>query len=157
MKKNITLISLVFSLLVVVGCSQMLVSGQNKAKNERGIEGVWRTQVTPRNCGSGDALAPAFPGILMFDQDGTMTGTSTAAASVYGTWTREQGPKQYSFSTLSFKYDVGGNLTGSRNITQNVTMDESGNSFTSSGSFQDYNIAGDPTISGCSTATGTRF
>jgi hypothetical protein len=52
---------------------------------------------------------------------------------------------------------AGGALEGTRRITQSVTLDDSGNSFTSTGTFQDSDLAGNPTISGCSTSTGTRF
>jgi hypothetical protein len=91
----------------------------------------------------------------MFDHNGTMTGTSTAVSTTYGLWRREPGARQYSFASISLKYDASGNSVGSRRISQNVTVDE--NSFTSSGTFQDYDNAGNPTISGCSTSTGTRF
>jgi hypothetical protein len=93
----------------------------------------------------------------MFNHDGTMTGTSTAVTSTYGVWHREAGAHQYSFASLSLKYNASGVFIGSRRITQNVTLDEVGNSFTSGGGFQDFDAAGAQTASGCSTSTGTRF
>jgi hypothetical protein len=146
-----------FGALMLVGCTNMFVTGQEDRKNIRSIEGVWQTVVTPRNCASGAPLGVTFPGILMFSQGGTMTGTSTAVTSVYGTWSRDTGSHNYSFTSLSFKYDGAGNFVGSRKITQNLTLDDTGNSMTTNGGFQDYDVNGNPTISGCSTATGTRF
>ena len=150
-------IGIVVGLILFVSCSQSFVAAQNDQKTVPGINGVWQTIVTPRICATGNPVGPTFPGILSFSQDGTMTGTSTAVTSTYGYWNREAGRGEYSFASLSLKYDASGNFIGSRRISQNVTVDDSGNAFTSSGTFQDYNTAGNPTISGCSTSTGSRF
>jgi len=110
--------------------------------------GVWRIVVTPRICATGNPVGVTFPAVLLFNQDGTMTGTSTAVTSAYGNWYRESGRAAYSFATVSLKYDTNGVPIGSRQISQNVTIDEGGNSFTTTGTFQDYDNAGNPTISG---------
>ena len=145
----------IFALLMLVGCGQWFVSGQGP-DNSPGIEGVWRTAVTIRNCQTGQPLPiPSFPGILMFEQSGTMTGTSTAVSSVYGGWQREPGADQYSFRSLSFRYDSSGNLTGTRTITQNVEV--KGDEMTTNGEYKDHDMNGNLVASGCSTATGTRF
>lgn len=150
--------SALLTLIALLGCSQLFVAGQESEKRSGRIEGVWRTVVTVRNCATGAPLpVPPFPGILMFNEGGTMSGTSTAAASVYGTWVREHGSYDYSFTTLSFKYDAAGVLIGSRNITQTVRLDDNGIPMTTSGGFQDFDLNGNPTVSGCSTATGMRF
>jgi len=147
-----------FALTVaLIGCSQNFVAAQNDQSSAPLLNGVWQTVVTPRVCATGNPVGLTFPGILLFSQDGTMTGTSTAVTTTYGHWEREGGRGQYSFASLSLKYDASGVLIGSRRISQNVTVDEGGKSFTSSGTFQDYDAAGNPTISGCSTATGSRF
>ena len=147
----------ILGMLMLVGCTQLFVAGQADQKNVSSIEGVWRTVVTPRNCATGAPLGITFPGILMFSHGGTITGTSTAVTSAYGSWSREPGAHEYSFRTLSFKYDAAGVLIGSRKITQNATLDETGNTMATNGGFQDYDVSGNPTISGCSTATGVRF
>lgn len=157
MQLTLKTIGLVLLLVVFGGCSHSFVSAQGDEKNAPLLSGVWQTVVTPRICATGNPVGPTFPGILLFDQDGTMTGTSTAVSSVYGLWNRDAGRSQYSFASLSLKYDASGNLVGSRRISQNVTVDDSGDSFTSTGTFQDYDISGNSTISGCATATGTRF
>ncbi|MEP6705301.1 MAG: hypothetical protein ABJB34_10900, partial [Acidobacteriota bacterium] len=130
------------AVLGLLVCSQLSVAGQSE---KSGIDGVWQTVVTPRICATGAPVGITFPGILLFQKGGTMTGTSTAAASVYGLWDRESGARRYSFATLSFKYDAGGVLIGSRRIAQEVTLDQSGDTFVSSGGFQDFDPAGNPT------------
>lgn len=157
MKKLVKVLGLFVGMVALVGCSQMFVAGQSDQKNGSSIDGVWKTVVTPRICATGAPVGPTFPGILLFEHNGTMTGTSTAVTSVYGVWHRESGARQYSFASISQRFDAAGTLIGTRRITQNVTLDESGNSFTSGGGFQDSDVNGNPTISGCSTATGTRF
>lgn len=157
MKTTFTSMGLLFLMITLVGCSQSFVAAQNDEKSGPAINGVWQTVVTPRICATGNPVGPTFPGILLFSQDGSLTGTSTAVTSTYGYWNRESGRGQYSFAALSLKYDISGNFVGSRRISQSVTVDASGDAFTSSGTFQDFDTAGNPTISGCSTSTGTRF
>jgi hypothetical protein len=157
MNATFKFIGLVSLVVLLVGCSQVFVSAQDDQKNPVTISGVWQTAVTPRICATGNPVGPIFPGILLFGQDGSLTGTSTAVTSAYGYWNREAGRGQYSFAALSLKYDMNGAFAGSRRISQNVTMGEDGNSFSSTGTFQDYDTAGNPTISGCSTSTGSRF
>ncbi len=156
MKNTLRSIGLLSLIVLFVG-SQNFVAAQNNEKNVPVLNGVWRTVVTPRICNTGVPVGITFPGILLFERDGTMTGTSTAVTSAYGTWNRRPGRGEYSFASLSFKYDTNGNMVGSRIIEQNVTLDEGGDSFSSTGTFRDYDPAGNPTASGCSTATGSRF
>lgn len=145
----------IVGLFTLVGCTQLFVSGQPQVSTV--LEGVWRTSVTPRNCQTGQPLpVPPFPGILAFERGGTITGTSTAVTSVYGTWQREPGQDSYSFRTLSFRYDASGALQGTRVISQNVTLGPN-KEMTTDGEFKDYDATGALVASGCSTATGTRF
>ena len=153
MKNILRSLALTMALIVFFGCSYFPVVGQGEKGN---LNGVWKTVVTPRICATGAPVGPTFPGILLFAADGTMTGTSTAAASVYGLWRREPGLREYSFATLSLRFDAG-NVVGSRRITQNVSVDETGNNFTSSGGFQDYDLNGNQIGSGCASSVGSRF
>ena len=142
---------------ILIGCSQMFVVGQSDGKDAAKIEGVWKTVVTSRICATGAPVGPTFPGILLFAKGGTMAGTSTAAASVYGVWKREAGLRQFSFVTVSLRYDGNGVVLGTRRISQNITLDDSGNALTTDGDFRDFNLNGDQVLSGCSTASGARF
>lgn len=157
MERLLKSISLLAAAFVLIGCSQFNVAGQSEQGNNPKLEGVWQTVVTPRICATGAPVGPTFPGILLFESGGTMTGTSTAVTSAYGSWRREPGVPQYSFTTLSLKYDPTGNFVGSRRITQAVTIEFPGSTFTSTGTFQDYDVNGNPTINGCATSTGRRF
>lgn len=148
---------------VLLACTQGFVSGQNERMDEGGpstdrkIEGAWRTTVTPRNCQTGDPVAPAFPGFLVFHQGGTMSGASATVVSADGLWERKHGANNYSFITLSFRYGPNGAFVGTQQISQEITLAQNGNEFTSTGTFVVFDASGAQVQAGCATATGTRF
>lgn len=141
---------------ILIGIGAYAVSAQ-EWKGGRTLVGTWQTVVTPRICATGAPLPVTFPGILTFEQGGTMTGTSTAVSSVYGVWESLRGYSDYSFASISQRYSAAGVFLGNRRIDQNVTIDPSGDTFTSEGTFVDTDPAGIPTASGCSSSTGVRF
>ncbi len=150
-------------LAVIFGYMQVFVSGQvdlideEKFITDRRIEGAWRTTVTPRNCQTGDPVAPSFPGFLVFHRGGTISGTSTAVSSAYGVWKRESGRRNYSFKTLSFRYGPTGAFIGTHQINQSIALAQNGDEFTSTGTFELFDPNGNQIGSGCATAVGTRF
>ncbi len=160
----------ILGLLMIIGSAQFFVSGQ-EVKNEssgdstenfsrnRRIVGTWQTTVTPRNCQTGDPLlnVPAFPGLLTFNEGGTLTGTSTAVSSVYGVWERTRGKRNYSFAFISLRYSPTGTFIGTQIVRQTAELGASGNDFTSTGSVEILDANGNTVGTGCSTSTGTRF
>src|SRR4029077_7723501 len=65
--------------------------------SERTIVGAWRTVVTPRNCQTGEQVAPSFHGLTTFHAHGTMSeygvgpGSSPALRSPgHGVWEHQQ-------------------------------------------------------------------
>ena len=169
MKNNFMKIALVtvFGLLMLIGSVQFIVSGQElkndspdfsrENNNHRRIVGTWQTVVTPRNCATGAPVAPAFPGILTFNEGETLTGTSTAVTSVYGVWDRAEGRRNYSFAFLSLRYNASGVFIGTQKVRQTAEISADGNSFTSTGTVEILDVNGNIIGNGCSTSTGTRF
>lgn len=157
----------IFGLLMIVGSTQLLVSGQesrnessreaedNSSRDNR-IVGTWQTLVTPRNCQTGLPVAPAFPGLLTFNRGGTLTGTSTAASSVYGVWNKTDRWQSYSFAFVSLRLSPTGAFIGTQKVraTAELTSD---NEFTSTATVEILDTAGNVVGRGCSTAPGTRF
>ncbi len=154
-------------LLISIGISPIFVSGQelknessensNENNSRRTIVGTWQTSVTPRNCQTGEPVAPAFPGILTFSDGETLVGTSTAVSSVYGVWEREQGGRHYSFAFISLRYSPTGAFIGTQKVRQTATLGANGNEFTTTGTVEVLDANGNPIGMGCSTSTGTRF
>lgn len=146
-------------LAVLLVCSQTVVFGQEKPEEERffqRIQGAWRTTVTPRNCQTGSPIAPAFHGFLVFHRGGTISGASAVVVSADGVWERENGRRNYSFATLSFLYGPTGTFVGTQQINQDVTL-QNRNEFTSTGTFEVFDVNGNSIRTGCATSTGTRF
>ena len=90
--------------------------------NERTIQGVWRTVVTPRNCQTGDAIL-TLSGLFTFNQGGTMSeygigpGSSPALRSPgHGVWQREHGWQDYSFAFTYYRYNASGVFLGSQKV-----------------------------------------
>ena len=162
--KNTFLRSLVgtaLALLMLVGGAQIVVSGQ---KQERTIEGVWRTVVTPRNCITGLPAAPSFPGLFTFSKGGTLSeygispGLSPALRSPgHGVWQREHGWQEYSFAFTFYRYNASGVFLGSQKITAALELGASGDDFASRSAIEILDVSGNLIGMGCATAVGTRF
>ena len=58
---------------VVSGQEATDTESSNSSLNapDRTIVGVWQTTVTPRNCMTGDPVAPPFQGVSTFNEGGT--------------------------------------------------------------------------------------
>ena len=147
----VTLISIIAIGAVVVASAQ-----EQSLMSDRSIEGTWRTSVTPVNCQTGTPVAPPFPGILAFAQGGTLSGTSATVTSVYGVWDKAHGRRSYSFAFTNLRYDPSGAVIGSQTVRQTASM-SGRDEFTSSGTVQFLDLAGNPVGSGCAISTGTRF
>ena len=172
---NPTKQTLVIVLVVITALTMAasMVSGQNiqdkqssessKAR-ERTIEGVWRTVVTPRNCQTGEPVAPSFPGLFTFNEGGTMSeygigpGSSPALRSPgHGVWEREHGWQDYSFAFTYYRYNASGVFIGSQKITAALELGASGDEFTTHSAIEVFDANHNLIGTGCATAAGTRF
>ena len=131
--------------------------------NERTIQGVWRTAVTPRNCQTGDAIL-TLAGLFTFNQGGTMSeygigpGSSPALRSPgHGVWQREQGWQDYSFAFTYYRYNASGVFLGSQKVTAALELGASGDEFTSRSVIEILDVSDNVIGTGCATAVGTRF
>ena len=134
-------------------------SDSSKAR-ERTIQGVWRTVVTPRNCQTGEPIAPSFPGLFTFNKGGTMSefGTAPALRSPgHGLWQREQGWHDYSLKFTFLRYNASGVFIGTQKITVALELGASGDKFTTNSSVEVFDANGNLVGTGCATAAGTRF
>lgn len=147
----------VFGLVLTLAGVQSCMGGPVTRQSDRSIEGTWLTVVTPVNCETGSPVGPSFPGILSFNKGGTMSGTSTVAPSVFGVWSRSGGWENYSFAFTNFRYNASGVYVGSQVVRQAATLEESGNSFVSSGTVAILDTNGVQIGTGCANSAGTRF
>ncbi len=172
---NLTKQTLVIVLAVITALTMTssMVSSQNiqdkqssesSQASERTIEGVWRTVVTPRNCQTGDPVAPPFRGLFTFNKGGTMSeygigpGSSPALRSPgHGVWQREHGLQDYSFAFTFYRYNASGVFIGSLKVTAALELGASGDEFTTSSATEVFDANDHLIGTGCVTHAGTRF
>ena len=147
--------------LLLVGASQMFVFGQSGEKQERSIEGAWRTTVTIRNCQSGAPIT-TFQGLQTFNQGGTLAETATGGPPSsrtpgHGVWSREPGAQNYSFVFMYDRFNADGTYAGSQKVRAAATVGASGDELTVVATTEIFNPAGQLIATGCSTATATRI
>ncbi len=156
-----TFLATLLGLVMLFAGTQIFVSGQDnenqEQRNGRSIQGTWQTIVTPVNCQTGVPVAPAFQGLLTFNKGGTLAGTNTAVASLFGVWQRERGGQNYSFAFTNFRYNATGVFIGTQTVRQTGTLGAGGNEFTTTGTAEFFDTNGNLVGTGCSTVTGTRF
>lgn len=153
----------ILGLLILLAGTQIFVSGQEEenAQRRRSIEGTWKTVVTQRNCQTGVPIR-SFPGVLSFNQGGTLVGDSAVASPAlktasYGTWQRQHGRREYSFAFMLLLFNPDGTFAGTQEVTQTATLESSGDDFTTTGTLKVFDANGNHIVNGCATSTGTRF
>jgi hypothetical protein len=157
------------ALLVLVGGMQISVSGQDdkghEQQGDRGsrrpsLVGVWLTQVTRRNCDTGEPIGATSPIQLTFAKGGTLLetiGPSIFRSPGNGIWKREHGWNEYSFAQRFMRFDAAGSFTGSGVVRAALTLDETGDHYTSTATNDILDVNGNVIGSGCATSVSTRF
>ena len=161
------LVALPLSLIAALTFTFSIAFGQNQASDssagsERTIQGVWQTLVTPRNCQTGQPVAPTFHGLFTFNQGGTLSEFGVVANPAlrspgHGLWQHEQGWSDYSLKFTFLRYDAIGVFIGTQKVTATLELGASGDEFTTNGSVEVFDASGNLIGMGCATAAGTRF
>jgi hypothetical protein len=133
---------------------------QNAASDGGRIEGTWRVQVTLRNCQTGAELR-IFPAVLTFADGGTLTGTSTVLSPAlrspdHGIWSHTGG-HSYRAVDEAFIFNPLGAWVSTQRLTQTIELADDAASFTSDARTEFFDTAGNPTTTGCATASATRM
>ena len=150
-----TVVILMISIVPVIAQS---VTAQSEAP-ERSLVGVWVTQVTRRNCDTGEPIGTSRPQ-LTFAEGGTLL--ETIAPSIIrspgnGIWKREHGWNEYSSALRFMRYDAAGSFIGSGVVRAAITLDETGNHYTSTATNDVLDLNENVIGSGCATSVSTRF
>ncbi len=159
MKQTFLKLSSVLALLMAVGGLQISVSGQSDEGHEPSLVGVWVTQVTRRNCETGEPIGTS-QGQNTFAKGGTLLetiGPSIFRSPGNGIWKRESGLNEYSFALRFMRFDAAGSFVGSGVVRAAVTLDETGNHYTSTATNDVLDVNGNVIASGCATSVSTRF
>ena len=162
------------ALVMLLGMTQIFVSGKQKesdtaappaANSSRGLEGVWRTTVTQRNCQTGGVIRTA-QGVVAYHEGGTMSETSNALGPAfrspgYGVW-EKVGPSTYTASFIFQRFSpADGTYAGTQVITSTIEVgggrNVDPNTYETTTSIQIYDVNNNLLGTGCATATATRF
>jgi hypothetical protein len=154
--------------LALVLSAASAASAQQSAAQGRTVEGVWYVQVTIRDCGTGDALAPAVRSLATFAAGGTLHESVGGGGFApgqrsdgHGTWTHKGGQTydQRFVATINFTTAPGpgpGFEAGWIKVHHTVEMVDADH-IESAGGNTFFRLNGEVYRTGCSTATGTRF
>jgi hypothetical protein len=145
--------------VVILMISVVPVTAQSEAP-ERSLVGVWVTQVTRRNCETGEPIGATSRIQLTFAEGGTFLetiGPSTIRSPGNGIWKREHGWNEYSSAMRIMRYDAAGSFIGSAVVRVAITLDETGNHYTSTATNDVLDVNGNVIGRGCATSVSTRF
>jgi len=147
------------ALLVLVGGRQISVSCQDDKGHEPSLVGVWVTQVTRRNCETGESIGTSQIQFT-FAKGGTLLetiGPSIFRSPGNGIWKREHGWNEYSYALRFMRFDAAGMFVGSGVVRVALTLDETGDHYTSTATNDVLDVNGNVIGSGCATSVSTRF
>ncbi len=134
--------------------------GHRDEGHEPSLVGVWVTQVTRRNCVTGEPIGATSQIQLTFAKGGTLletVGPSIFRSPGNGIWKREHGRNEYSFAQRFMRFDAAGSFVGSGVVRVALTLDETGDHYTATATNDVLDVNGNVIGSGCATSVSTRF
>ena len=170
--KRMTFTAITFGMIAIitaVAISQSTIRAQNPPVERVGVGieghepslvGVWVTHVTRRNCETGEPIAAPGNSQNTFAKGGTLLetiGPSLTRSPGNGIWKRESGLNEYSFALRFMRFDAAGSFVGSGVVRGAITLDETGDHYTSTATNDILDVNGNVIGSGCATSVATRF
>ena len=153
------IMTVVILMISIVPVMPQSVTAQSEAR-ERSLVGVWVTEVTRRNCETGEPIAATGRIQLTYAEGGTLLetiGPSIVRSPGNGIWKREHGWNEYSYALRFMRYDAAGVFVGSGVVRGAITLDETGDHYTATATNDVLDAAGNVIGSGCATSVSTRF
>ena len=159
------------ALLMLFGCTQVFVSGQESEQGDlqeeqtersrQGIVGAWRTAITLRNCQTGLPVSPVGRGLLTFHEGGTLSefnlGPGQNRSPGHGVWEERHGRHHYSGVFVINRYDATGVFIGTTKVRPAWELSTSGNGFTTNAAVEIFDANDNLIGTGCATGVGTRI
>jgi hypothetical protein len=160
MKKRVLQSSAIAAL--VLAAAQTVVSAQETTDAEHarkeipGIEGVWVSNVSIRDCQTGD-LIRSVRALDLFIHDGSSTETAVNVLRTpsVGTWRHVEG-QTYTSTFTFFRYNPDGTFASRAKVTRTIELSENGAEFTSTGKVEDFDANNVLISTSCPTETATR-
>ncbi len=158
-KIRISMFAIAIAAVSVLSISAQLTSTGDQGVNR--IVGAWETMVQPRNCDTGEPIGLPFPGVLTFNEGGTVAEYGANPNTPFrtpgtGVWSSE-GRGIYTLRFSFIPMTPQGSPIGRLRVSQIGELSRFSNEQTSTGSFVLTNFAGVVIGTGCSSATAVRL
>jgi len=151
----------VFALAVMLLLTSGLGAQEGNSASQAGrLEGMWRVQVTVRDCQTG-AVQRTFPALFAFAKGGILTFTTAGqppavATPGYGIW-GHTGGHSYSAVTEVFIFNPAGAWIQTHRLTRVIELDKDADEFTDTVKLEIFDTSGNLIVTGCATSVARRF
>ena len=137
--------------LALVGARSM------SAQNPNSVVGTWQVSVTVVNCSTG-AVIRNVTSLQNFSADGSITETAFTAARgpSVGRWSHTGG-KNFNDAFWFYRYTPTGTFASLAQGNDAITLSTDGQTFTSTGTVQDFDASGNLISTGCVTHAAARL
>ena len=166
-----TTVGTFLALLMLFGCTQFFVSGQESEQGDlqeeqaersrQGIVGAWRTAVTLRDCQTGLPVSPVGRGLFTFHEGGTLSefnlGPGQNRSPGHGVWEQRRGRRNFSGVFVVNRYDATGVFIGTTKVRAAWELSTSGNSYITNAAVEIFDANDNLVGTGCATGVGTRI
>jgi hypothetical protein len=146
---------------LVMSCAVGAGDGRHARDYTAQLQGSWSTQVTVRNCVSGDVLIGPFAGMSTFHQGGTQSETAAGTPTLrrgpgHGLWYRT-GKHSFTSKFVFQRFDLNGFLIGTQEVRATQEVAEGSMQATAVAKILLLDINGVQVGAGCATADMTRM
>jgi hypothetical protein len=151
----------VFALAVMLLLTTGLGAQEGNSESQAGrLEGMWRLQVTVRDCQTG-AAQRTFPALAAFAKGGILTFTTAGqppavATPGYGVW-GHTGGHSYSAVAETFIFNPAGAWIQTHRLTRAIELNNNADEFTDSVKLEIFDTSGNLIVTGCATSVARRF
>jgi hypothetical protein len=151
----------VFALAVMLLLTTGLGAQEGNSESQAGrLEGMWRVQLTVRDCQTG-AAQRTFPALFAFAKGGILTYTTAGqppavATPGYGIW-GHTGGHSYSAVTEAFIFNPAGSWIQTHRLTRVIELNKGADEFTDTTQLEIFDTSGNLIVTGCATSVGRRF
>ena len=151
----------VFALAVILLLTTGLGAQEGNSESQSGrLEGMWRLQITVRDCQTG-AAQRTFPALFAFAKGGILTFTTAGqppavATPGYGIWGHTVG-HSYSAVTEVFIFNPAGAWIQTHRLTRVIELDKDADEFTDTVKLEIFDTSGNLIVTGCATSVARRF
>ena len=122
------------------------------------IDGAWDVAVTIQTCGPVPMVIRNVHAMNLFISDGSLTEVAANAfrSSSVGQW-KHAGDRTYTSTFRFFRYTPQLTVASTAKVTRTITLSHDGNSFTSTGTVEDFDAGNHLISSSCAVETATRL